>query len=228
MASRPPSRPTADRRGCACGRGGDQGLDLAQDGARAFDAGEDDRAGRRLLAPGKEQGRGVGDLGKPPARHLEDADLVRRAEAVLDRAQDAELVAALALEVEDRVDHVLDHAGAGDLAVLGDVSHQIDADPAPLGEGGELVRRRAHLRDRAGRAVDGVEPHGLDRIDDRKARAFGLERGEDVAQVRLRRQPHRRVAQSKALGAHADLRGRLLARDVDRGQARAARSFAAA
>ena len=65
----------------------------------------------------QEQRRGVRHLGQPRAGHLEDADLVGRAEAVLHRAQDAELVAALALEVEHGVDHVLDHARAGDLAL---------------------------------------------------------------------------------------------------------------
>ena len=33
-------------------------------------------------------------------------------------------MAALALEIEDRIDHVFEHAGAGDGAVLGDVADQ--------------------------------------------------------------------------------------------------------
>jgi hypothetical protein len=36
------------------------------------------------------------------------------------------MVAAFALEIEHRVDHVLDHARAGDLAVLGDVADEHD------------------------------------------------------------------------------------------------------
>ena len=53
-----------------------------------------------LACPRSERNsaRGVRHLGQPAAGHLEDADLIRRAEAVLDRAQDAELVAALAFE----------------------------------------------------------------------------------------------------------------------------------
>ena len=54
-------------------------------------------------------------------------------------------MAALALEVEHGVDHVLDHARAGDLAVLGDVADQDDGGAAALGEGGELVRGGADL-----------------------------------------------------------------------------------
>ena len=74
----------------------------------------------------RKRAEGFGDLGEAGAGHLEDADLVGGAEAVLDGAQDAELVAALALEVEDGVDHVLDDARAGDLAVLGDVADEDD------------------------------------------------------------------------------------------------------
>ena len=64
----------------------------------------------------------------PLPGHLEDADLVGRAEAVLHRAQDAELMAALAFEIEHRIDQMLDRLGPGDLAVLGDVA---DQDHAP-------------------------------------------------------------------------------------------------
>ena len=56
--------------------------------------------------------------------HLEHADLVGRAEAIFDRAQDAKAMAALALEVEHGVDHVLEQSRPGDGAVLGDVADQ--------------------------------------------------------------------------------------------------------
>jgi len=48
-------------------------------------------------SPRNERG-GVRHFRKSQLAHLEDADLVRRAEAVFDRAQDPELVPALALE----------------------------------------------------------------------------------------------------------------------------------
>ena len=158
---------------------------------------------------------GVGDLGEAGAGHLEDADLVGRAEAVLDRAQDAKLVAALALEIEHGVDHVLDDAGAGDLALLGDMADKDDGGAAPLGEGDQLMRAGADLRDGTGRGLDLVGPERLDRIDDGDIRALGVERGQDVAQRRLGAQPHRRIAKAKALRAHADLGAGFLARDVD-------------
>ena len=83
---------------------------------------------------------GLATSRRPDAGHLEHADLVGRAEAVLHRAQDAELVRAFALEREHRVDHVLDHARAGDLAVLGDVADQDDGGAGALGEADQRLR----------------------------------------------------------------------------------------
>ena len=113
---------------------------------------------------------GLATSRKPAAGHLEHADLVGRAEAVLHRAQDAELMRAFALERQHRVDHVLDHARAGDLAVLGDVADQDDGGAGALGEADQRLRGAAHLRDGAGRGLDRVGPHGLDRIDHDEAR----------------------------------------------------------
>ena len=54
-------------------------------------------------------------------------------------------MAALALEIEHRVDHVLEHARAGDGAVLGDVADQQHGDAAALGQLDQLLRGGAHL-----------------------------------------------------------------------------------
>ena len=83
--------------------------------------------GTAEIALGQEQFGRIGDFAQAEAGHLEHADLVGRAEAVLHRAQNAELLRAFALERQHRIDHVLDHAGAGDLAVLGDMADQDDA-----------------------------------------------------------------------------------------------------
>ena len=64
-------------------------------------------------------------------------------EAVLERAQDSKLMRAFALEVEHRVHHVLDHARARDLAVLGDVADQDDRGPGALGETDQRLRAAA-------------------------------------------------------------------------------------
>ncbi len=129
-------------------------------------------------------------------------------------------MAALALEIEDGVHHVLDHAGPGDLAVLGDMADEDGGNAAPLGVADHLVCRGADLGDRTGCGLDMVEPHGLDRIDYHEVGPFGVERGEDVAERCLGAEAHRRIGQPEPLRAHLHLRRRLFAREVKRLQPR--------
>jgi hypothetical protein len=56
------------------------------------------------------------------------------------------------------------------------------------------MRDGADLTDRAGRGLDRVGPQRLDRIDDGQIGAFGIQRGQDVAQRGFGAQPHRRIA----------------------------------
>src|SRR5829696_7963176 len=73
----------------------DERLDLEQDRARAFEHARDGCAAlARHRSP--EELRRVRHADESLAGHLEDADLVRRAEAVLDRSQDAVGVVAVA------------------------------------------------------------------------------------------------------------------------------------
>ena len=125
------------------------------------------------------------------------------------------MVAGIALEGDDRVDHVLDHARAGDLAVLGDVADEDHGGAGRLGETDQGLGAAAHLRDGAGRRFDRLRPHGLDRVDDGEGRGLALrEGGDDVLDIGLRRELDRRAGEAEALGAQADLRHRLLARDI--------------
>ena len=64
--------------------------------------------------------------------------LIDSAVAVLDRAQDAEGLQALALQIEHDVHNVLQHSGACYVARLGHVTHHEDGDAQPLG----LVQQR--------------------------------------------------------------------------------------
>src|SRR4029450_13737692 len=101
----------------------DKSLNLEQQRPRALERTRDGRS--NLLFPGgPEDLRWVRHALEPSAGHLEDAQLVRRAEAVLDGTQDAMRVVAIALELEHAVDQVLEDARAGDGAVLGDVTDE--------------------------------------------------------------------------------------------------------
>ena len=123
----------------------DQRLDLHKQRARALPH------RRNTAAPGafspialaKEKLRRVVTGRRPSAAHLERADLAGRAEAVLDRAQQAVMLGAVALEIQDRIDHVLDHLRAGDLAVLGDMANEEHGAAGALGMCNERLSGRA-------------------------------------------------------------------------------------
>ena len=135
------------------------------------------------LRPNSSEGSGTPT--RPAAGHLEDAELVRRAEAVLRGAQDAVGAVAVALELEDAVDEVLEHARAGDRAVLRHVADEEDGDAGLLRDAQQSRRRLAHLRDRAGRGaeVGGVER--LDGVDHADVRPLALERRADGLELGL-------------------------------------------
>ena len=132
-------------------RPGDERLNFNEHGARALHARRHDRACDSDGALLQEHLRRVRDGHKPRARHLEDAKLVRRAEAVFRRAHDAVVVMPLALEVEHRVNDVFERLRACDRAFLRHVADEEHRYRVVLREHKELPRDLSHLRDRAGR-----------------------------------------------------------------------------
>ncbi len=125
-------------------------------------------------------------------------------------------MAALAFEAEHRVDHMFKHTRAGDRAVLGDMADQDHRRPALLGEADQFLRRSTNLTDRAGRALDQVAVHRLDRIDDQQRwRCSRPDGGQNIPHRRRRRQPHRRTAEPEPDRAQTHLIDRLLARHID-------------
>ena len=198
------------------GGGRDQRLDLDEDRACPLHAGEDGGAGRGSVALAQKELRRVRHLAKTAAGHLENADLVGGAEAVLYGAEDAEMMTAFALEIQNGIDHVLDDARARDLAVLGDMADEDDGSARLLGIADHRLRRGAHLRHRSRRRLDGRGPERLHGIEDHQRwRAVGLKRREDVLDAGLGRQRDRSRRDAHALGPEANLRNGLLAGDVD-------------
>ncbi len=159
-------------------------LDLEQKRPRALERARDGRA--NLAVALAEDRRGIGHSLQAGAGHLEHAELVRRAEAVLRGAQDAVRVVAVALELEDAIDEVLQDARPGDRPVLGDVADQEERDTGLLADAEQPRRRLAHLRDRSRRRADLRRVERLDRVDHADVRALALERGADGVEVRLR------------------------------------------
>jgi hypothetical protein len=89
--------------------------------------------------------RGVRDADEAGSGHLEDAQLVRRAEPVLDRTQDAVGVVAVAFELEHAVDQVLEDARPRDGTVLRHVADEEGRHAALLGDAQKARSRLAHL-----------------------------------------------------------------------------------
>ena len=119
-------------------------LDQQRTGALAHHG--DDAAGYGLGVFRQEDRRRVGHLAQPLLHHGEHADLIGGAEPVLDRPQHPVAAAGIALEVEHRVDHVLEHPWTGDLPLLGDVADEQHRGARALGEADQLGRAFAQLR----------------------------------------------------------------------------------
>ena len=180
---------------------------------------EPGRAGRL----GHEAGRGVLDLDQSLVAHLEDARLVGRAEAVLERAQRAVGPLALALERQHAVDEVLEHARAGERALLRHVADEHDRDAAGLRDAHQAAGDLADLPDRAGRAGQPGGVQHLDRVDDADVGPLGLDRRDDGVEIGLGDDRHRERRRPEPLGAQPDLGRRLLAGDVEVARPPAAR-----
>ena len=199
-------------RHCEIGRRYER-LHFEQERARALehaaDRGSDLTGARR-----PEELRRIGHADEPGGGHLEDAELVRRAEAILGRAEDAVLVVAIALELEHAVDEMLEDTRSGDRAVLRHVTDQDrrharllrDAEKPP----GGLANLRDGSRSRAERG--GVER--LHRIDDAYVGTLRFERRADRVELGLGEDVDR-LGAAEPRGAERDLRCGLLARDEE-------------
>ena len=191
IASRFGSTPVADpARHREVGRGHER-LDLEQQRPRPLERAGDRRADLARPRATEELGR-IGHADEPAARHLEDAELVRRAEPVLRRPQDAMRVVAVALELEHAVDEVLEHAWARDRAVLRHVPDEDRRDARLLRHAQQARRRLPHLRDRAGRRAELGRVQRLHGVDHADVGPLALERGAHTSRARSRRGSRRR------------------------------------
>ena len=185
IAIREPSSPDVVRRGRSAVAGVTSACTSARIGRRPSSDHADAGAGDRLVVPGDEQPGRVGDRDDALAGQVEAADLVDRAEPVLDRADHPQPGAALALEVQHHVDEVLEHPRAGDAAVLGDVPDQHGGDVLGLGHPDQRGRDLLDLGDAAGDAVDVGGADGLHGVDDQQLGPDRLDVAEHRAQVGL-------------------------------------------
>ena len=181
--------------------GADQRLHFDEQRPRTFHAAQHRRAGRVGGTLGEEQRRRIGHAFQPLPGHLEHAQLADGAEPVLHRAHDAVRVMLLALEIEHRVDDVLERLRAGEIAVLRDVADEKGRDVLPLRGEQQLRCGLAHLADAAGRRLELEREDGLDRIDDDERRAKPRDLLEDALETGFGEQIQRRAFDAEPLAA---------------------------
>ena len=124
-------------------------------------------------------------------------------------------VMLLPFEVEHRVDDVLEHLGARQAAVLGDVADEEGRDVLPFRREQQLRRGLAHLADAAGRGLELEREHRLDRIDDDQRRTQPRDLLEDPLETGFREQVERRPLDAQPLPARLDLMFRFLTGAVE-------------
>ena len=137
---------------------------------------------------GQEQGRRVRYLAQPLVGHGEHTQFVHGAEAVLERPHQAEAGVGIALEVEHRIDHMLEHTRPGQGAVLGHVADENDGHAGLLGHAGELRRALTDLGDGPRRRGECFRVDGLNGIDHRHLRFQAAYNGLDFFQLDFRQQ----------------------------------------
>ena len=152
---RQPRRLQADGQAPGTGALGvvDERLDFDKQRTGAFLGHEHATAGNFGVVLREEKRGGVGNAFQPALGHGEDAEFVDRAEAVLECADQSETGMRVALEVQDGVDDVFEHARPRERAVLGDVADEYERRSTLLGVPCQLRRAFAHLSDGTGRGL---------------------------------------------------------------------------
>src|SRR5258706_14125961 len=188
-----------------------QGLDLDEQRPRALLRDEDARARHFAGVLRKENRRRIGNAAKALVGHREHAQLVYRAEAVLEGADEPEALVRIAFEVQDCVYDVFHDARARDRALLGDVAHEHHDRPARLGVTRQVRHALAHLRDRAGSGGELLRVERLDRVDDGDFRPGLFQGGENALELDLGEELELPRVEREAPSAQRHLLGGFLA-----------------
>ena len=113
---------------------GHQGLNLQQDGPRALHGAGHNRTGRLLGATIQHKLRRVLNFRQARLPHFKDADLIGRSETVLHSPQDSIGCMPVALEVQHRIHHMLQHTGTRHRTFLGHMAHDENGNAQALGQ----------------------------------------------------------------------------------------------
>src|SRR5262249_15279545 len=183
------------------GGGGGERLHLDEERACPLHTDDDRRAGSASSVLGEEEGRGILDIYHALAAHFKDTHLVGGAEAVLDAAQEAVGMVALALEVEHGVHNVLEGAGTGYGALFGDMANDEDGYVTAFGKAHQAEGAVADLADAAWGRNDLGGGDGLDGVHDDEGGLEALGKLDDGLQLGLRQEQEAVGGDAEALGA---------------------------
>src|SRR5207237_2333580 len=190
--------------GAESARGG-QALQLDEQGPGSLECDVHHVAHLTERAILQERPAWIGDLVHAAVTHLEDADVVGRTEPFFLAPEDAEGVVPLALEIQHRINDVLEHPRAGDGAFLIDMPDEEDRNLAALGQEHELTRALAHLADASRGRGYAAHEHGLDGIDHRHHRPLRLELTDYGVEVVFRQHLQAVALEPKSLSPHLEL-----------------------
>ncbi len=163
---------------------------------------------------GEKNGRRIADLLQALTAHREHPHFVGGTEAILYRPHDPEPAARLAFEIQHRIDHVLEHARAGDRTVLGDMAHEENDAARLFGIPHQARRGLAQLADGAWRRTQVLRKHGLDRIDDHNRGTGGGRLTDDPLDLSLGQQFDRVAFKPQSPCSQGHLAQRLLTGDI--------------
>ena len=123
-ASRCESRPLTVRRGDPWSAGVTRAWTSTSSGRLPSSVAATATPGAPSESVSRNAAAGIRDLGQAVGRHLEHADFLGRAEAVLAGSKQAQAAETLPLERQDNINEVLERLGPGQRAVLGDVADE--------------------------------------------------------------------------------------------------------
>ena len=149
------------------------------------------------------------------AAHAEHKKFLIGTEAVLEHTHKPENLTSVPLEGHDSINHMLQHARAGQRAILGHMSHN---DPRHAEAPAGLNEERGHGLNLAhvARQPFGLKAgHGLNRVKDKKRRFLLLHAGDDLLDGGRGHGHKPGIEQAEPFGAGPDLRQGFLSRSVE-------------
>ena len=181
-------------------------LDLYKDRTQSLHAGDDSGTGCLTYAVTKQVFRRVFNPFEALPLHDEESGLCGGAETVLHRPQHTELIATVAFQVEDHVDHVLQDARPREISFLRHVTDDHDRDILTFREAHEYGGAVADLCGTSHRGFIGRKIHRLDGVDDQHGWLFFFCLRDDGIQIAAGIDEHIVISSAEPLSTHLDLR----------------------